>query len=328
MLTVKQLVDEVDKITPEFTPVTLGDLQYVPFASVEGRTTSVEGLINKNTGEEFFFGDKGFDNFVKHLGMPAYFMDKLPPAIKTQLVDHFLIVNKDRESNVAHFKGEIHNLFKNNVLLLPPRDVVERINNLFNPDDVVSRLEFVDGLVVNVRTTEVQEAIRPGDVTEGGIRFDATYGAKPQVSAYLERLVCSNGMVATSDLDVVPLRGFTLGEVLANIEHMAEHYLRSVLPNYLNNWKKMTTITSTNPEQLIHRLARENDLSTKLESHIIDAAASLVDNTYYDVVNLITSFQHSDDLDSSQYGKIQQLGGNAVRDLGGHRCTSCQHNLD
>lgn len=328
MLTVGQLVDEAAKITPEFTPATLGDLQYVPFSSVEGRTTSVEGLVNKNTGQEFFFGDKGFDNFAKYLGMPSWFMDKLPTSLKTQVVDHFLTVNKERETNIAHFKGEINNFFKNNVLLIPPRDLVTRISHIFDKDDVVSHLEFLNGLVVNVRNKEVQEAVKPGDITQGGIRFSALYGSKPTVSAYMERLVCRNGMVATNELDIIPLRGFTINEVLANMEHMAQHYLKSLLPNYLNNWKSMSTIKSANPEQLVHRLSRENDLSYRLESHIVDAVSSLEDNTYYDIVNLITSFQHADGVEQSQIEKLQQLGGNAIRDLGGHRCTNCQHNLD
>ena len=328
MLTVKELVDNAGKLTPSFTPVVLGDLQYEPTVSVTGRTSTSEGLIRKSTGEIFYFGEKGFDNFAKHLGMPAYFMDKLPPTLRTQIVDHFLDVNKERESNIAHFDSEIHNLFKTNVLLVPPRDLIERISRIFKPEDVVSRLDFMDGLVVNVRTTEVQNASKPGDITQGGIRFNAFYGNKPQVSAYMERLVCSNGMVATNDLDTIPVRGFTNNEVLANIEHMASHYLNTLLPRYLDNWQRMTTITSTNPEQLVHRLAREADLSPKLESRIIDAVSSLEDNTYYDVVNLITSFQNAEDIETAQFEKLQKLGGSAIRDLGGHRCTSCQHNLD
>ena len=90
----------------------------------------------------------------------------------------------------------------------------------------------------------------------------------------------------------------------------------------------MTDVRSTNPEQLIHRLSKENDLSPKIETRIIEAAASLDDSSYYDVINLITSFQHAEGVDPKQVNKLQVLGGNAVRDMGGHRCVNCQHNLD
>lgn len=322
MLTVKQLNDDIGKLTPSLDSVVVGDFQF----NTAGPTGDC--LVNKNTGEIFGFTEDSFKNFSKYLGIPPYFAEKLPPSILGQVVDHFIEVNREKPATMSHFGEEFHNLFDSKSLLLPPNEVMSRVVKIFNPEDVVSHLDFINGLVINVRTINVEKDILPGDITQGGIRFNATYGAKPQVSAYMERLVCSNGMVATNELDVVPLRGFTLNEVLANVEHMAEHYLKSLLPNYLENWKKMTTITSTNPEQLIHRLARENDLSTKLESHIIDAASSLSGSSYYDVVNLITSFQHADGVDANQSEKLRQLGGNAVRDLGGHRCTSCQHNLD
>jgi hypothetical protein len=74
-------------------------------------------------------------------------------------------------------------------------------------------------------------------------------------------------------------------------------------------------------------LTREAGINEKIESVIIDRANSLESNTYYDVVNLITSMQHETGISGTQLFRIQNLGGNAVRDLGGHRCNNCQHSL-
>jgi len=45
------------------------------------------------------------------------------------------------------------------------------------------------------------------------------------------------------------------------------------------------------------------------------------------VINLITSLQHEEGVGGTQLFRLQALGGNAIRDMGGHRCNNCQHNL-
>ena len=325
MLTVKELQEQIDKVSPTYTTTTLGSYKYIPLVDGE---TGRDGLVNEVSGEYYAFDDQVYANFTKYLGVPAKFTEKLPVSLRSQVIDHFMAEKADDQVTMTHFGNQFQNMYEERTLLLPPQKVMEVVGKLFKPDDVISSLDFKDGLIVNVRTGQYEGAAKVGDITQGGIRFNALHGAKPQISPYMERLVCSNGMVATSDLDQIPVRGFTLDEILTSMEKMAGAYLSSTIPAFLENWKKLTEIHSSNPEQLIHRLAREADLSTKIESRIIEAAASLEDDSYYDVINLITSFQHEEGVDGNQLFKIQQLGGNAVRDLGGHRCTNCQHNLE
>lgn len=326
MLTVKELKESIDKITPQYFPVSVGEFEYVPSL---GSGLGGDGILRKSTGEIFGFADDtAFGNFTTFIGAPGKFLMKLQPEMRKSVVDYMIQKSHEVEGTVTLQGSEMLNIFKADQLLLPPNKVVESVSSLFNDDDVVSQLDFRTGLVMNIRTSAVETAAKVGDITQGGIRFDTTHGKSPEVSAYMERLVCTNGMIATSDLDKVPVRGYTLAEVLNSMQHIADHYLNTTVPRFLDNWKKLTDIRSTNPEQLIHRLAKENELSPKIESRIIEAAASLEDSTYYDVINLITSFQHAEGVDSKQINKLQTLGGNAVRDMGGHRCTSCQHNLD
>ena len=325
MITVKDFLAEVSKVTPSYTPYTLGDLEYVTSITPDGLGT--DGLREKSSGVVYGFSEDTFEGFARYIDVPTKFADRLPISLRKQVIDHFMEVNKNKPSTLTHFKDEFQNIFKQTQLLLPPDAVMERVARVFLDEDIVSYVDFRDGLILNVRSGGVSEAVRPGDVTQGGIRFNASHGNTPKVSAYMERLVCRNGMVAVTDVDSIPLRGYTLGEVLNSMENTAEHYLDKVLGNYLDNWKQMAEIKSTNPEQLIHRLAKESNISPKLESSIIDAAASLEDNTYYDVVNLITSFQHADGVDQKSIDKLRELGGKAVRELGGHRCTNCQHSL-
>lgn len=325
MLTVKEFLNEVDKVTPTYTSLQLGELEYV--TSIGGGSTGTDGLRNKDTGDVYGFSEETFEGFARYLQIPTKFADRLPLILRKQVIDHFMDVNASKPSTLTHFGNEFQNIFEQRTLLLPPNAVMERVARVFQDDDIVSHVDFRDGLVLNVHTSNLQEAIRVGDATNGGIRFNAAHGATPKVSAYMERLVCRNGMVATTDVDSIPLRGYTLGEVLNSMQTIADHYMKSVLPNYLSNWKTMASIESSNPEQLIHRLAKESGISPKLETRIIEAAASLSDNSYYEVVNLITSFQHADGIDQKQFDRLQELGGKAVRELGGHRCVNCQHSL-
>ena len=326
MLTIKELKKSIDKLTPKYVPVTIGEFEYVPSAPGD---TAGDGLLRKSTGEVFGFADdSAFANFTTFIGAPGKFLMKLHPEMRKSVVDYMIQKSHEVEGTVTFQDNELLNVFKSDQLLLPPNKVVETVSSLFGDDDVVSQLDFRTGLVMNIRTGNVETAVKAGDITQGGIRFDTTHGKSPEVSAYLERLVCTNGMVATSDLDKIPVRGYTLAEVLNSMQHIADHYLNTTVPRFLDNWKKLTDVRSTNPEQLIHRLAKENDLSPKIESRIIEAAASLEDDSYYGVINLITSFQHAEGVDPKQVNKLQVLGGNAVRDMGGHRCTNCQHNLD
>jgi hypothetical protein len=323
-LTVKEFLDQVDKVTPTYSPLILGDLEYVENT---GGSSSTDGLVNKDTGEVYGFTEESFEGFARYLQIPTKFANRLPMPLRTQVINHFMSTNSSRPSIVTHFGSEFSNIFEQRTLLLPPNAVMERVARVFSDDDVIGHVDFRDGLVLSVHTSDLQEAVRVGDSTNGGIRFNAVHGTTPKVSAYMERLVCRNGMVAMTDVDSIPLRGYTLAEVLNSMQTIADHYMKSVLPNYLSNWKTMASIESSNPEQLIHRLSKEAGISPKLETRIIEAAASLVDNSYYEVVNLITSFQHADGVDEKQANKLRELGGAAVRDLGGHRCTSCQHSL-
>lgn len=325
MLTVKELQEQIVRISPTYSPKILGSLEYIPLVDGE---TGRDGLVDRVSGEYYAFDDEVFSNFAKFIQVPAKFAEKLPMSLRGQVIGHFIEQRKDEEVVMTHFGNQFQNMYENRKVLLPSEQIMDMVGRLFKPTDVISKVDFKDGLILNIRTEELSKAVKVGDVTQGGIRFNALHGATPQVSPYMERLVCTNGMVATSDLDSIPVRGFTLNEILTSMERMADHYLTSTIPDYLENWRKLTEIRSVNPEQLIHRLSRENDLSTKIESRIIEAAASLEDSSYYDVINLITSFQHAEGVDETQFCKLQCLGGNAVRDLGGHRCINCQHNLE
>jgi len=332
-LTVAEMKDFVDNQVPSFDTVQLGDLEYIPVTPVPltpGVTPASAGpsIVDKNTGSVYSFNEDGFNRFAAYAGVPSKFVVKLPAKMQSDVVNHFLDVYKDSLAILSHTSNEVGGVYKPSTSILNPQKVAAMVAEVFKGTDVVSQFNYNEGLVLNIHTPDVFIDALSGDRTNGGIRFRALHGKTPQVSAYMERLVCTNGMVAQGDFDNISIKGYGLDEIINNMEAAANLLLTKTVPAYLENWRKLTTIKSSNPEQLIHRLAREAEVSTKVESRMIEAAAALRGDTYYDVVNLITSFQHIDGVDGEQFDKIQRLGGNAVRDLGGHRCSGCQHSLD
>jgi hypothetical protein len=332
MLTLKEAKDFVNTQLPSYDTVKLGDLEFFcEGGSLPGSTTGLTSpfVVDRNTGTQYLLGNEGgLDAFCKYLGVPSKFLVKLPGKMQNEAVNYFLGNNSEGLGVLSHMDSSVHGVYKPSAVILPPSQVMEMIGRIFKDEDVVARLSYTEGLEVNIHTPQLFVDARPDDRTNGGIRFLALNGKTPQVSAYMERLVCTNGMVATGDFDLIGVKGYSMAEILNNMEATANLLLEKSIPDYLDNWKKMTTIRSSNPEQLIHRLSREAELSTKLESRIIESASSLTSDTYYDIVNLVTSFQHIDGVDGEQFNKVQKLGGGAVRDLGGHRCNNCQHNLE
>jgi len=333
--TIKEMKDFVDSQVPSFSTVQLGDLEFLPVTTAVASTvpgTRIMGggpaVVDKNTGENFYLGKDGLKSFCTYIGVPANFLVKLTAKMQSDVVTYILDKSRDNLGVFSHISNDLQSVYKPSAVILPPQKVAEMIGRVFKDTDLIGHFDYNEGLVVNVHTPDVFIDAIGGDRTNGGIRFKAYHGKTPQVSAYMERLICTNGTVAQGDFDNISVKGYSLDEIINNMEAAAQLLLNKTVPAYLENWKKLTTIRSTNPEQLIHRLSREVELSTKLESRIIEAASSLTGDSYYDVINLITSFQHIDGVDGEQFDKIQKLGGNAIRDLGGHRCNNCQHNLE
>jgi len=329
--TVKDVKDYIYDNVPEYNEFTVGDLEYIPSLPVvagPGHVFGGAGLHDRNTGKTYKLGEVGMTAFCKYMAIPEKFLAKMPEKMNGEVFNYFIDKYRDDTGVFSHFDDEVMGSYKSSALIIPPREIIDMVSRVFRDEDVVTGFEYNEGLVLNVQTPDLFVDARVDDRTNGGVRFRAFYGSNPRVSSYMERLVCSNGMVATSELDTVQVKGRTMSEIVGGMQSMSERMLRVDVPSYLQNWKRLTTITTSNPEQLIHRLARENELPAKLESNIIEAAASLADNNFYDIVNLVTGFQHVAGVDGKDIDRLQTLGGNAVRDLGGHRCHGCQHNLD
>lgn len=320
MLTVKEMLEEVNKVKIAVDTMPLSEFTYAE--STTKQLVHSSGLVY-----DMGIGNIGYDSLIKRLGVNNKLSDKITPKLRQDLFNHLL--STANEANITSTEGMLLGIYDAKKPLLSQNDVANSILEVFDENDSVTRFEVLEGFQAYIHSPGLFVDARKDDRTQGGVFVSAMYGEAPTVSVYLERLVCSNGMVGLAEYDKVRVTGQSNGEIIRNIVDLMQASVSQVIPGYLENWQRMTTIKSGNPEQLIHRLAKENGLNPKLESHIMEAVASLESDTYYDIVNLMTSFQHAEGVPgTNQFDKLLVLGGNAVQSLGGHRCNNCQHSLE
>jgi hypothetical protein len=315
---VKDLSEVVEKNAPKYT--------YASFSSLEYRPGS---LKVRGTDLEFILSERGLKKFSTFLGIPKAFLPKLNSHLQTEVVNYFFEKDAGAEALIGYgndyaFKAA----YPGNTTILPNELVVDAIQKTFKPDDHIRSIDMTDGLKVSIITEELNAEPRVNDITNGGLRIEAVVGEAPKISTYLERLVCSNGMVVPSYNSTMSLRGRTVDEIIQEMEYLANSVLASEVDQALNNWSHMTEIEVANATQLIHRFCREYGIGSRMESKIIDRIDELEGNTYYDIINLITSMQHEIGVSDAMRQSLQLTGGMLVSTNGGHRCSTCNHPLD
>jgi len=315
---VKDLGEIVEKNSPKYVYSTLSHLEFKPGS-----------LKVRGTDQELLLGEQGLKKFSSFLGIPKAFLPKLNSDLQTDVVNYFLEKDSSTEALISY---SADNLFKaaypGNTPLIRDELLVSAIDSVFDGDARIRSIDVDNGLKVSIVTDELNTEPRVNDITHGGLRIEAPIGDAPKISTYLERLVCSNGMVVPSVNSIISLRGRTVDEIIVEMEYLANTILASEVDDALNHWSGMTQIEATNPEQLIHRFCREYNLGSRMESKLLDRIDQLEGNTYYDVINLLTSMQHEVGVSNSMRQSLQLAGGMIVGSNGGHRCNTCQSPLD
>jgi len=314
---VKDLATLVENNGPKYTHSSFSNLEFSPGS-----------LKIKGTDLDFSLSEQGLKKFSTFLGIPKAFLPKLNTSLQTDVVNYFL--EKDSAYDALISFDADHNFnaaYPGNTTLIRDELIVSAIEKAFDGEDRVRSLELSNGIKVSVVTNELTTEPRVNDITEGGLRIVSTIGEAPTISTYLERLVCSNGMVVPSINSTLSLRGRTVDEIIEEMEYLASTVLGNEVQGALDNWAHMTEIDVTNAEQLIHRFCREYGLGSRMESKLMDRIDELEGNTYYDIINLITSMQHEIGVSNTMRESVQLAGGLIVGSNGGHRCNTCHHPL-
>jgi hypothetical protein len=308
------------------------DIRMVP---VEGIEALQGGNLNVD-GERLVLDAPSLDTFSNFFGVPKGLMKNLTADLQRDILTHFLGRYDEAQVQMEMGEGQILAVYGEGDRLIPKARYVDVLEAVLPDDATLSRLEWTRGYVwADVVAQRYTVEPRVGDPTLGGFRFLGTVAparksngvsSSPYVCTFMERLACTNGMTRTEEGSVIKVRGNTVDEVIEEMERLARRVLDVDLPLRLEQWGHTAEVTVDNAEAFIHRIARETGLGARVTDEIIERVPSLGDSreNLYDLTNLITSFQHDEDVTENQRLLLQDVGGHIVSTVGGHRCDSCQ----
>lgn len=311
---VKDLNDIVEKNAPKYIHSSLSNFEFKPGS-----------LKIKETDLDLMLGEQGTKKLSTFLGIPKAFLPKLNTDLQMDVVNYFLEKDSASEALLSYSAdGLFKAAYPGNTAVIRDELIVSAIEKTFDAEARIRAIDLDNGIKVSIVTDELNTEPRVNDITHGGLRIESTIGEAPKVSTYLERLVCSNGMVVPSVNSVLSLRGRTVDEIIEEMEYLANTVLATEVDAALNSWAHMTEIDVANPTQLIHRFCRDYGLGSRMEGKLLDRIDELEGNTYYDIINLITSMQHEEGVSQAMRNALQLTGGLIFSSGDGHRCGACQ----
>ena len=337
-----------------------------PLSSVEVSADGSEFVAINDDGERLNFGlDPEIERSMgKFLGVPPGYLTKCPGALKADNLNHWLREAEDARAMIVHSSESASSFLDPDKHLVLPSDVAGVISRVFNSEDELATVHRTDdymhidvkvlGSEVNVPgngvgdrpnadgvvwTPEIEElGIEESsrshvfDITNGGVQFLLKPNQPPVVNAYLNRLICDNGLVVQVPEAKITLRGKTVDDIIDEMESSAEILLgnmESTLDRYAESAQR---VVPGNAGDFIRQVGLENNIPNRLIVQALNYAGAYGmtrrdDITGYDVLNVFTNLANRASYSSRM--KLQRVGGEiaSADDEFYQRCVSCERPL-
>lgn len=273
------------------------------------------------------------------LDIPSKFLGRLSPDIQDNLLNSLLGRN-DKVAKIetkADASGLVE-IVNTNSRKIDPREVVEVANRVIGPDaSVVEWRKDSTGYGFDVIVPDSYDRAiggdpKVGDITRGGLRFgqDTKHNLAPYVQRYLYRLICTNGMECSTQVNQTS-RGATIEELLESLESNAWDAFSRV-DNDIRSFYDLRTQVVDNPEQTLVRIAGEQGVSDRILANLLGELPEYLDPdshaTLFDLVNLLTNQANVGTMSNrftSRRG-LESIGGELINDHSA-RCPSCASRL-
>jgi len=294
-------------------------------------------------GPDFYALDEVAEKALcTYLKVPYKYIKDAPTEVKSFNLKYWKDAFADITTEFDVYDGDIVSIHSPDQVTLPKQQVAEMISSVFEPDNEVRLYQDNDQLHIDVLTAAKVEVLNPdgipfrpavGDITRGGVRLLAyPHMAKkqPSVGAYLERLVCTNGMCSSEKLGMISITGRTVPEVIEQMELAARKVLGG-LDEALDKYLHTASVPVTGTLQAFaHQLAKEHNFTRAVLDEVMNIINQLPQGTatVYDVIQAFTSVANQD-LSYSTRMKLQTLGGELALDTerACNRCGSCERLL-
>ena len=281
--------------------------------------------------------EKALSTFLK---IPYPYLRNCPAEFKATTLRFWFQTRADAAVVLESINGELLSVHSPSLLMVPVRDVIGVVSRVFSPDDDVTVMHDENRLHLDIVSPRYQVEVpnpdrvpgRPevGDVTVGGLRLLTypTQAKAPSVSAYLERLICTNGMTTDYKLDEISLKGRNVEEVIEEMESAARQLLDG-MPDKLERYAHTAQMrVPGDPAAFAAQLAREANLPRAVLDQVLDTINQIPDPSVYDMNQAFTAVANTG-VGYATMTRLQGLGGhlafhahNAVS-----RCTTCERLL-
>lgn len=260
------------------------------------------------------------DVVAKYLKAPASFLQSADFELAQHIVDHqFPKVSKKRA--MVYRNGLAVGDQPTESIHLNGSQIVEKI--LANVGDYRAA-NFYD-LGANVDLTIVGEKItlkpKLNDITEGGVRicYSEIMAWAPSIEPYVERLVCTNGMIMKSFM-----QGFqfdTLDEFLLQLEGAVVKSLNYVDNTVRKQLEKAAESKVERSEQAVRHIFGTNNLSTRMLPDAIAALTVEDDGTAFGVLQAIT--RAANGVNYVRRNSLQSVAASEMARLEKVHCPTC-----
>lgn len=303
------------------------------------RLTGSEVSSGGDGGREVLLDDEGTKQFAQWLDIPFKFLQRQNDEMQQYLLTQIIGKRRDDLLTVEVLGDKVSAVTDPGRTVISPKRYVEVAKKVIaGSDTVVADFRCdADSFLLDVIPPEgflrgISGDAKAGDLCHGGLRFtqNRSRNLAPQVSNFLYRRICTNGMVVPDPSLKVDARNLSSEGLVDSLEEIARRAFNDV-EAAIEAFYDLRNEKVADPSQALLRLGEEAGLPSRTIMGLIERVPEYIDVTedasMFDVVNLITNMANDPANRESTRHALQMAGGESVASHAA-RCRSCQSRLN
>lgn len=266
------------------------------------------------------------DRLLRILGFNAKVLHEYAGSdgLPEQMVRHSLAKRPEKRLRVVHDETRVVSLLEESDPWVSPQDVFDRTIAQIGEEEILGIDHNLGSTLPSFKFVTVKSdhpARDVGDLTHAGVTV-ICLGDTVEIGPYTRRLICKNGLQATTTKLRFRLRLADRGEdPLPSAISTATRDAIAMVKDFVALAEKPI---HEPPAVFISRLARVNRFPARMVTAVIDALPLLPPAaTQYDLVNLVTSRFHV-----TGESRFEQMGWRVVREFKHEHCPQCSSALN
>lgn len=300
LITLGEVSDTVDKLSRNCVD------KMIPVQEITFDSLDTVRIAN----EPFALRDMAQLSFAYRLGIPLQYLKRCPPDIQKYNLDHWITKEKNEELLFRFDGNDVRVVFTPRYTPVDNFEILERLDSLgYGPDTEVQC--SVDNEFMMLNIPEGKAFTVNGDKMKSGLSLsNSEVGiAALSLSAFLLRLVCTNGMISSTH--VAEKYKHISRRILDEFPEVLER-VSNELANQKNRFLLSLNSKVAYPENTIKSFNRQFALG-KIEQEAVEWAwPQETGDTMFHIVNTYTRAAQYDHLSSESSFKLQKTGGNIL----------------